>query len=243
MSVSRDIVATWRRPRTVMRSLLAQGRREDRALMFLILACGIIFVSQWPVISREAALDARGRAATGAARDHLLRVADDLAARLLRARQPDAPDRAARWAGGQFYSARLALFWTLLASAPAWLFYGLVRGFIGPGPAQTLVGIGLVLAFVTIWGICLSEAEFSPEAEAAHDRYPDARKPSAARARHGVEPSRGAATMLSYAPVRQALWLMFALDRPVAPAPRRSWGWSPALPPMARSWGRCRTPP
>jgi hypothetical protein len=61
MSVSRDIVATWRRPRTVMRSLLAQGRREDRALMFLILACGIIFVSQWPVISREAALDARAR--------------------------------------------------------------------------------------------------------------------------------------------------------------------------------------
>jgi hypothetical protein len=60
MSVSRDIVATWRRPRTVMRSLLAQGRREDRALMFLILACGIIFVSQWPVISREAALDAQG---------------------------------------------------------------------------------------------------------------------------------------------------------------------------------------
>jgi hypothetical protein len=60
MSVSRDIVATWRRPRRVMRSLLAQGRREDRALMFLILACGIIFVSQWPVISREAALDDAG---------------------------------------------------------------------------------------------------------------------------------------------------------------------------------------
>jgi hypothetical protein len=29
--------------------------------MFLMLACGIIFVSQWPVISREAALE-RGRA-------------------------------------------------------------------------------------------------------------------------------------------------------------------------------------
>jgi hypothetical protein len=36
MSVSRDIVATWRRPRRVMRSLLSQGRREDRAIMFLI---------------------------------------------------------------------------------------------------------------------------------------------------------------------------------------------------------------
>jgi hypothetical protein len=36
MSVSRDIVATWRRPRRVMRRLLAQGRREDRAIMFLM---------------------------------------------------------------------------------------------------------------------------------------------------------------------------------------------------------------
>jgi hypothetical protein len=61
MSVSRDIVATWRRPRRVMRSLLAQGRREDRAIMFLMLACGIIFVSQWPVISREAALTRTAR--------------------------------------------------------------------------------------------------------------------------------------------------------------------------------------
>lgn len=75
----------------------------------------------------------------------------------------------ARLFGGQgtWYSARLALFWALLATTPAWLFHGLVRGFIGPGPAEQLVGAGLLLAFLSIWGICLREAETSPEAEAA----------------------------------------------------------------------------
>jgi hypothetical protein len=167
MSVSRDIVATWRRPRSVMRSLLSQGRREDRALMFLILACGIIFVSQWPVISREVALDGAG--APLQARLAITFFAWLMIWPLAFYGIGSLTHVVVRAFGGRgsLYSARLALFWTLLATTPAWLFYGLVRGFIGPGPAQTVVGIGLVLAFVTIWGICLREAEFGPEAEAA----------------------------------------------------------------------------
>jgi hypothetical protein len=166
MSVSRDIVATWRRPRAVMQRLLAQGRREDRALAFLIGACLLIFVAQWPRLSREAyfdpsiPLDARiGGALMGwlllaplmayglAALSHLI-------ARVFRG-------------SGTWYSARLALFWTMLATTPAWLLLGLVAGFIGPGPAQMGVGLLLVLAFLTIWGICLREAERGPEAETA----------------------------------------------------------------------------
>lgn len=166
MSVSRDIVATWRRPRSVMRSLLAQGRREDRALMFLILACGIIFVAQWPALSRAAfedpsvPFDARlGGALFGwlfwmPLLAYGLAAVSHLVARVFGGR-------------GTWYSARLALFWALLATTPAWLFHGLVRGFIGPGPAEQLVGTGLLLAFVTIWGISLREAEIAPETEAA----------------------------------------------------------------------------
>jgi hypothetical protein len=166
MSVSRDIVATWRRPRRVMRSLLAQGRREDRAIMLLLLACGIIFVSQWPVISREAALDAAG--APLQARLAITFFAWLMIWPLLFYAIGSLTHLVARALGGKgtFYSARLALFWALLASTPAWLFYGLVNGFIGPGPAQTAVGAGLLLAFLSIWGICLREAETSPEAEA-----------------------------------------------------------------------------
>jgi hypothetical protein len=166
MSVSRDIVATWRRPRRVMRSLLSQGRREDRAIMFLMLACGIIFVSQWPVISREAALETGG--APLRARLAITFFAWLMIWPLLFYGLGSLTHLVARPLGGKgtFYSARLALFWALLASTPAWLFYGLVNGFIGPGPAQTLVGAGLLLAFLSIWGICLREAETSPEAEA-----------------------------------------------------------------------------
>jgi hypothetical protein len=57
----------------------------------------------------------------------------------------------------------LALFWTLLSVSPAFMFYGMIAGFIGPGPAQTCVGAGLVLAFLVIWGMTLFEAEQSPE--------------------------------------------------------------------------------
>ena len=60
---------------------------------------------------------------------------------------------------GSFYTARLALFWTLLAMSPLILFYGLVRGLIGPGDQATLVGGVGGLAFVIIWLACLREAE------------------------------------------------------------------------------------
>ena len=54
MSVTTDIVRTWRRPRLVMRDLLAQGRREDRAIAFLMISCFLIFVAQWPRLRRVA---------------------------------------------------------------------------------------------------------------------------------------------------------------------------------------------
>ena len=166
MAVSTDIVATWWRPRRVMRKLLAMGRREDRALMFLMLACGLIFVAQWPQLSRAAhldpsvPLDARIGGALFAWLFWVPLVAYALAA-LTRL--------AARVLGGQgtWYSARLALFWSLLATTPAWLLYGLVAGFIGPGPAQQIVGAGLLLAFFAIWGISLRESEREPEAQTA----------------------------------------------------------------------------
>ena len=51
---------------------------------------------------------------------------------------------------------RLALFWALLAVAPAMLLQGLVAGFIGPGPALTLVQIICGLGFLFIWGAGIS---------------------------------------------------------------------------------------
>ena len=170
MSVVRDIAATWRRPRAVMRGLLAQGRREDRALAVLIAACLVIFVAQWPRLSREAHLagGAEGvpplEAQLAISFFAMLMIWPLLAYALAALSHLVARALGGR---GTWFAARLALFWALLASTPAWLLYGLVSGFIGPGLAQSIVGGSLLLAFVAIWGICLLVAETSPEGAAA----------------------------------------------------------------------------
>jgi hypothetical protein len=65
---------------------------------------------------------------------------------------------------GTFYSARLALFWSLLVTAPLFLLNGLVAGFIGQGPASDATGLVTLLGFLVIWLACLIEAERAPEA-------------------------------------------------------------------------------
>lgn len=166
MSVARDIAASWRRPGAVMRRHLSHGQREDRALMFLMLACGLIFVAQWPMLSREAALNPEGapleaRLAIGffawlmiwPIGFYGIAALSRLIARVF-------------GGTGTWYTARLALFWSLLASTPAWLFYGLVAGFVGPGPALQVSGGILLVAFFAIWGISLRVAETEPMPEA-----------------------------------------------------------------------------
>ena len=54
MSVALDILRTFRAPRAVLRKRIASGAREDRALAILMGACLLIFVAQWPRLSREA---------------------------------------------------------------------------------------------------------------------------------------------------------------------------------------------
>ncbi|MBY6200386.1 YIP1 family protein [Maritalea mobilis] len=158
MSLTGDIAATWRSPRRVMRKLLDMGQREDRALFFLMLACGLIFVSQWPLLSRQAyldpsvPLDARIGGALFAWILWMPIFAYILAAISHLLAMPFGGK-------GSWYSARLALFWSMLCATPAWLLYGLVSGFIGPGPAQTATGAILAVVFLGFWTIALREAE------------------------------------------------------------------------------------
>jgi len=165
MSVTRDIVQTWRRPRVVIRRLLDIGRREDRALMFLLVACGLIFVAQWPRLSREAFLDP---SIPLEARLSITFFAMLMVWPLLAYILAALTHLMARGFGGTgtWYSARLALFWALLSSSPAWLLYGLLKGFIGDGTGVQLVGLGVLVAFCSIWILGLIEAETTPEAGA-----------------------------------------------------------------------------
>jgi len=145
MAVTTDIVRTWTAPRVVMRRLLDMGPREDRAVAYLLAGCFLIFVAQWPRLSRTAWLD-------GDEFDRL--VAYEFLAWLIvwplvfyllatllflgmRVLRRDA----------QPFEARLALFWAFLAASPMGLMAGLLAGFVGPTLGTRIVGLLWLVAF------------------------------------------------------------------------------------------------
>lgn len=164
MAVTTDILRTWRDPRAVMRKILAQGKREDRAVAFLYLSCLLIFVGQWPSMARQSAgfdvapgtegFDISTRLTYGAFTWLIiapllfygLAAASHLMAKVLGGK-------------GDHFGARMALFWSLLATIPALLLYGLTVGFIGSGMQANLTGGLWVAAFGWIWLQSLREAE------------------------------------------------------------------------------------
>ena len=157
VSVTRDMVATWRGPRAVMDKLLSMGHREDRALAFLMGGCALNFLATWPYAVRVEELTgvSSREQITGALFlwifiaplfFYALAALSHLVAKALGGK-------------GSFYSARLALFWSILATTPLALFYGLLRGFNGDVAATTLIGGLWGLSFLFIWVKSLIEAE------------------------------------------------------------------------------------
>ena len=164
MAVTADIVRTWRGPRAVMRDLLAQGKREDRALAYLIVFCLLVFVAQWPRLARTAA--GFDLAAGTEPRDLMQMMTYELFAWITIwplafyaiAALSHLIAKAFR-GKGTFYTARVALFWSLLASVPLLLLYGLMAGFLGPVAGTHLAGAVWVAVFLWIWLQSLREAE------------------------------------------------------------------------------------
>ncbi len=158
MSVSREIVATYRGPGRVVRRLLGAAPNEGRALAILMAACVVVFVAQWPRLSREAHLtDQELNPLLGGALlgwvfiaplfFYLLAWVSHLLSKLAGGR-------------GTGYGARVALFWAFLAGSPILLLWGLVAGFIGAGPGLNLVGIVWIAVFLWFWIAGLREAEW-----------------------------------------------------------------------------------
>jgi hypothetical protein len=157
MSVSGDILATYRGPGAVVRRLLAAGPREDRALVLVLAACVLAFVAQLPGLARQAHL-------TGAELPPLMGsrlLGTVFFAPLFFYGLAAFSHLAARLLGGQgdYWGARLALFWALLAVSPLVLVQGLVVGMTGPGPAASVVSAIGFAVFVWFWGAGLRQAE------------------------------------------------------------------------------------
>lgn len=158
MSATRDILQSYRAPRAVIRRHLERGVDEGRVFIFLVGACLLVFIAQWPRLSREAHLDASIPldARLGAAMLGWLFIAP-----LFFYALAGVSYMVARIMGGRgsTFGARLALFWSMLVVTPLWLLQGLVAGFIGAGPQLTAVGILLLGAFFWVWISSLIETQ------------------------------------------------------------------------------------
>ena len=162
MAAVDDIRRSYRAPRVVMREHLARLKSEPRAMTFLLAALIVIFIGQWPRLSRtafEAEQPMVGlMMATALALLALVPVFYGIAA---------ISHLGAKLFGGQgsFYRARLALFWALLTISPLMLLQGLVAGFIGEGQQASFLGYAVGLVFALIWGAGLRVAEFEGAAK------------------------------------------------------------------------------
>lgn len=147
------VLQSWWAPRRVVRGL---ADMPDRVQLVLLMAAMLIFLlAQAPGHARAAALDpsipleARIGGALVAVMFLMPLIAYGVAALsgLLMRLTPWRIDPR---------HARLALFWALLAVAPAMLLAGLVAGMIGPGPALMLVQAVAGIGFLWIWGAGLA---------------------------------------------------------------------------------------
>lgn len=148
MALTTDIAATYRRPGTVARAKIAT-RREELALIYLMIGCGLVFVGQWPRLQRQAFLSGDElQPLIGASLFAWIFMVPVLL--YLLAWVIGAVARAVRRPVGGFGS-RMALFWALVAASPLWLLNGLTAGLVGPGPALDLVGLAAVGVFLWFW--------------------------------------------------------------------------------------------
>ncbi len=157
MSVTTDIVESWRRPQTVVRRLLARGGSEAFVLTFLMIFLLLAFTAAAPNLARQAEADptvpliqrfyamALGLLATLPVWYGLAAISH-LVARALGGR-------------GAHYGARLALFWALVVVSPAMLFHGLVLGMAGGSTFTSALGAAVAIVFVVIWMLMLREVE------------------------------------------------------------------------------------
>ncbi len=157
MSVTTDIVGSWRHPRRVIRRHLDRQKSEPFAFSLLVVFLVLVFIAQWPRLSRDAALPPEvpllpALLATGLALLAAIPVLYGVAA---------VSHLAARAVGGtgDYHGARLALFLALLSASPLMLLQGLTVGFLGQGAQALAVGVVALIVFGTVWISMLIEAE------------------------------------------------------------------------------------
>lgn len=147
MTITGEILATWRDPGAPIRRFLAGGVREDRALAMLMGAGILLFIARTPGLARAAAMDTSVplQARLGTAFFALMFLMPLLAYALAAILHLGLRMFGAH---GPAHGARLVLFWSLLAIAPAVLVQGLAEGMLGAGPVTQVLGLAIFAAFL-----------------------------------------------------------------------------------------------
>ena len=150
MSIVQDIIKTYRKPQQVITGLLEGTLSESRSLAILMGGCVGTFVSSWPALARQAHLessdvtDLMGGALL--AWVFIMPLVFYVLSMMLWGIQRVLMGRA------RMDQVRILLFWSFFATLPVMFLHGLVRGFIGAGAAQNIVGFvwfALLVWFVT----------------------------------------------------------------------------------------------
>ncbi len=169
MSATNDIFATYLGPARVLRRRIETSPGEAGALMTLMMACFIIFVSQWPYLSLQAQIDPSRGVSERVAYALFAWVFIWPLAFYVIALGTYALFRLLRSVSTAFEH-RMALFWALLAAVPLWLLWGMLRGIIGETSAVDTVGFLAFAAFVVFWSTGLREIHRPRHGHAAAEK-------------------------------------------------------------------------
>ena len=158
MSAIRDVLVGYLRPRMIARKRLAETAGEGQSLGYLISACLLLYAAQIPAMVRDDLMAASQNPLVGVAAGRLLGIAvfapllfyalAGLAGVTLRA-----VSIRISW-----MRSRAALFWALLAVAPAALFLGILRGLTDSQVIVLPVSIAVAGLFLLFWICGLKEA-------------------------------------------------------------------------------------
>ena len=144
MSVVSNVLYTYRSPSKAFEHMYARPANEATSLGYLMGACFLTYVAQWPYLARQAHLEEFNLQTSLAAS----LLAWLLIAPLLLYTLAIVLYFFHKLFKGSKSSAqiRMGLFWSFLAATPIMMLFGLVKGFLGDGTAESIVGFFWFLA-------------------------------------------------------------------------------------------------
>ena len=145
MSVVSNVLYTYRSPSKAFERMYARPDSEATSLGYLMGACFLTYVAQWPYLARQAHLEDFNLQTSLAAS----LLAWLLIAPLLLYTLAIVLYFFHKFFKGSKTSAqiRVGLFWSFLAATPLMMLFGLVKGFLGHGTAESIVGFFWFVAF------------------------------------------------------------------------------------------------